>query len=199
MWNLPYTFWTIIKSKICKWVIHIGLVYCELETRLLRFKKQYSSSMPVSNEIIYYRDSTPVHSVKINDLANNPLVEYNCIVCKHDTSIRYFESYSELEAIKGKLEFVKCPLQIISAVLLNDSFSDNAIDIYPKNIGVEIVGNVLFSSTFIKHFFKIKVDEQYTVKIIDSNVCEYVLNNTETTKQMLSVTKNGFEILYKNG
>jgi len=189
MWNLPYTFWTIIKSNVRKWVINIAMTYCQLETRFLRIKKKYCSHTPISSEIIYYKDSTPVHSVKLNELDSIPFVEYNCIVCNCETGIRYFESYSELKTMKEDSSFIKCPIHIISAILLNGSCIDNEIDIYPKNLGVEVVGNVLFSSTFIKHFFKINVDKRYTVKIIDSNICEHVLNNTETTKQLLSCIK----------
>jgi len=184
--------------------------YNVIKQKLIRYCKKniinYGNTK--LNGIFYYKNNRIVHKTTLLDLLidkkkyfdNYNFISYEIENENTSKNYRLFNNENEIfkEACdKNKIEFIKPNIHILSAILIlkrNNLFE--YYDVTPtKKYNFMFQGNYLYSRSFIDYFFNIIPTNDYTVKIIDNNVNEIDLVNTNTESQTLSIKENKFEVI----
>lgn len=202
----------------CKRVLINGLwCYCKIEVKVknvFRNASQYMFSKLeqfYKYDVFYYKGNVQVGKNTLTKIIENeedckPNTEYDYVVYKTNAITpgqyqrRMFNTQEELlEAFynNGTIHCQPSPTVIVTACMVTKDDEDNSFskDVTPRHLGVETVGNQLYTDVFIAHFFNIEAPTSYTIYIIDSDINQHTLVNNSEQKQYVEITPNGFEII----
>lgn len=213
-------------DKCRRAVIKAMLLYCRLEININKAYKYLYKNIEkfYKYDIFYYKDNVKVGQNTLINLIRNCTQDsllfhdntfphestYNYVLYKIPTDknptechCRIFDSQKELLETfynNGTINCKPTNTTIISACMVTKDEDDNSFskDVTPRQLGVEIVRNKLYTERFIKHFFELEVPLCYTIHIIDSNINQFTLVNNARQKQYIEITSTGFNIITEN-
>jgi len=85
------------------------------------------------------------------------------------------------------------PTKLLSLLIVIKG-SSKSIDIDIAKHKLNVVGNILFTPAYFMHEHGIKVDDEYSVVMIDDNIDHIKLVTTSTQLQYLVMTEKGHDI-----
>lgn len=204
-------------KSVANFCVDTMMLYCRIEENLIKYKKTMETAYRKQTRIHRFSPPDDVFFYKNNIVIGNTTI-VNLIIgsylCDREYDFVTYELTSDsgekicrifddetymLDEFTENQQILCSPSKkyILSALLIiTRNGADELYDVTPKGLGVELVGNSLYSYNFIKYFFDIDPGNNYKVKIIDNNTCELFLVNN--VKQISVVSIENGRMVVKN-
>ena len=188
-------------KSMANFCVDTMMIYCRIEENLIKYKTTIDTlyrkqtrihRFSPPDDVFFYKNNIVIGNTTIVNLIigsylcdrEYDFVTYELISDSGEKICRIFDDETVMMNEFTENQQILCSpskTHILSALLIiTRNGKDELYDITPKGLGVELVGNSLYSYNFIKYFFNIDPGINYTVKIIDNNIGEmYLVNNLQ--------------------